>query len=172
MCACACASRVYYRADERIRSCRCHVLAFPLEWRNATPLSYTSRLRSLSTLAAGIPTYVRTYVCSAGAGFDAFQRTRLLFRLRSARTRFSERDPRRDHGRCISRAFVRTGRRFLPVSSSFGAFYDVHRYPGRRQVGTWLVTSRKICGRSLFARMTRHQQRGADNSRIVSGTNV
>lgn len=83
MCACV---HVYCCADERIRSCRCHVLAFPLEWRNATPLSYTPRLRSLSTLAAGIRTYVRTYVCSAGTGFDAFQRTHLLFRLLLAGT--------------------------------------------------------------------------------------
>lgn len=65
---------IYYCTDERIRSCRCHVLAFPLEWRNATPLSYTLRLRSLSTLAVGVRTYTAGFI-------DAFQWTRLLFRL-------------------------------------------------------------------------------------------
>lgn len=117
-------------ADERIRSCRCHVLAFPLEWRYATPLSYTPRLRSLSTLAAGIRTYVRMYVRSAGTGFDAFQRTRLLFRLHSART---EREPDAIAG-AMHLSIVRTGRKFFLFSrrsAHFITYTDIPEGDGK-----------------------------------------
>jgi len=68
---------VYITADERIRSCQCHVLAFPLEWRN-TPL--LSLVRSTFTFTFYL---CRTFVdvrCRC-----AFQWTRLLFRLRKNR---------------------------------------------------------------------------------------
>lgn len=72
-------------------------------------------------------TYVRTYVCSASTGFDAFQRTHLLFRLLLA-------DMEREldaiaSAASLERSFARGVD--LPVSSSSDAFYDVHRYPER-----------------------------------------
>jgi len=80
-----------------------------------------------------VRTYICTYVCSAGTGFDAFQRTRLLFRLHSART---EREPDAIAS-AMHLSIVRTGRKFFLFPRR--SFYDVHSYSRRRrQVGTLL----------------------------------
>ena len=80
-----------------------------------------------------VRTYICTYVCSAGTGFDAFQRTRLLFRLHSPRT---EREPDAIAS-AMHLSIVRTGRKFFLFPRR--SFYDVHSYSRRRrQVGTLL----------------------------------